>query len=182
MLVSTRCGAVLGAHTILKEDHFPGCQSPKLPPVIPGAPNFRSVGVSSGPTWGHGGHTRSAGRGRICVNGQLCEGPSSMLPGQKSCMRREADMPASCIACPEAGVLPPHASACPHGCCSLGLDACVVMWTAACVWLSTANSGGHQADAVPRGLLASHGRIPLFPGPHASFTSSLEGHGLADNA
>ncbi len=34
---------VLGAHTILKEDHFPGCQSPKLPEVVPGAPNFRGA-------------------------------------------------------------------------------------------------------------------------------------------
>ena len=34
---------VLGAHTILKEDHFPGCQSPKLPEVVQGAPNFRGA-------------------------------------------------------------------------------------------------------------------------------------------
>ena len=45
LLVANRSGAVLGPHTILKEDHFPGCQSPKLPPAIPGAPNFRGVGV-----------------------------------------------------------------------------------------------------------------------------------------
>ncbi|KAK9804170.1 hypothetical protein WJX73_008272 [Symbiochloris irregularis] len=43
LLVATRSGAVLGPHTILKEDHFPGCQSSKLPPRIPGAPNFRGV-------------------------------------------------------------------------------------------------------------------------------------------
>lgn len=34
---------MLGPHTILKEDHFPGCQSAKLPNTIPGAPNFRGV-------------------------------------------------------------------------------------------------------------------------------------------
>ena len=43
MLVANRSGAVLGAHTILKEDHFPGCQSAHIPAVLPGAPNFRGV-------------------------------------------------------------------------------------------------------------------------------------------
>lgn len=43
MLVANRSGAVLGAHTILKEDHFPGCQSEDIPAVLPGAPNFRGV-------------------------------------------------------------------------------------------------------------------------------------------
>jgi hypothetical protein len=42
-LIASRVGDVLGAHTILKEDHFPGCQSAKLPNTIPGAPNFRGV-------------------------------------------------------------------------------------------------------------------------------------------
>lgn len=42
-LIASRTGDVLGAHTILKEDHFPGCQSAKLPNIIPGAPNFRGV-------------------------------------------------------------------------------------------------------------------------------------------
>ena len=42
-LIANRAGAVLGPHTILKEDHFPGCQSSKLPNIIPGAPNFRVV-------------------------------------------------------------------------------------------------------------------------------------------
>lgn len=42
-LIASRNGAVLGAHTILKEDHFPGCQSSKLPNIVPGAPNFRGV-------------------------------------------------------------------------------------------------------------------------------------------
>ena len=42
-LIASRTGDVLGPHTILKEDHFPGCQSAKLPNIIPGAPNFRGV-------------------------------------------------------------------------------------------------------------------------------------------
>ncbi|KAK9839780.1 hypothetical protein WJX81_000925 [Elliptochloris bilobata] len=43
LLIANRSGAVLGAHTLLKEDHFPGCQSPKLALTVPGAPNFRGV-------------------------------------------------------------------------------------------------------------------------------------------
>ena len=43
LLIANRSGAVLGAHTILKEDHFPGCQSAKLALTVPGAPNFRGV-------------------------------------------------------------------------------------------------------------------------------------------
>lgn len=43
MLVANRSGAVLGAHTILKEDHFPGCQSEDIPALLQGAPNFRGV-------------------------------------------------------------------------------------------------------------------------------------------
>lgn len=42
-LIASRSGAVLGPHTVLKEDHFLGCQSPKLPALFPGAPNFREV-------------------------------------------------------------------------------------------------------------------------------------------
>ena len=45
VLVANRSGGVLGPHTILKEDHFPGCQSSNLPPILPGVPNFRGVGV-----------------------------------------------------------------------------------------------------------------------------------------
>lgn len=40
MLIANRRGSVLGAHTILKEDHFPGCQAPRVPAVVRGAPNF----------------------------------------------------------------------------------------------------------------------------------------------
>eukprot|EP00887_Chlorella_sp_A99_P002448 scaffold10.g2448.t1 len=42
-LLARRGGAVLGPHTLLKEDHFPGCQSARLAPLFPGAPNFREV-------------------------------------------------------------------------------------------------------------------------------------------
>jgi hypothetical protein len=42
-VVSTRSGDVLLPHTILKSDHFPGCQNMKLTPLIEGAPNFRQV-------------------------------------------------------------------------------------------------------------------------------------------
>ena len=42
-LVAARRGAVLGAATILKDDHYPGCQARGLPPLAPGAPNFRRV-------------------------------------------------------------------------------------------------------------------------------------------
>lgn len=43
MVLAHRDGSVLGPHTILKQDHFPGCQSSRLPAFIPGAPNFRGV-------------------------------------------------------------------------------------------------------------------------------------------
>ncbi|EFN52818.1 hypothetical protein CHLNCDRAFT_26452 [Chlorella variabilis] len=42
-VVATRSGDVLLPHTILKSDHFPGCQNMKLTPLIDGAPNFRQV-------------------------------------------------------------------------------------------------------------------------------------------
>ncbi|KAL4440251.1 hypothetical protein ABPG75_003252 [Micractinium tetrahymenae] len=42
-VVGTRSGDVLLRHTILKSDHFPGCQNMKLTPLIEGAPNFRQV-------------------------------------------------------------------------------------------------------------------------------------------
>ncbi len=34
VLVANRSGSVLGPHTILKEDHFPGVQSLKLKTVV----------------------------------------------------------------------------------------------------------------------------------------------------
>ena len=43
-LLGRREGSVLGPHTILKQDHFSGCQSPHLPVLVQGAPNFRGVG------------------------------------------------------------------------------------------------------------------------------------------
>ncbi len=42
-VLAHRDGSVLGPHTILKQDHFPGCQSARLPAFVPGAPNFRGV-------------------------------------------------------------------------------------------------------------------------------------------
>ncbi len=42
-VIASRCGAVLGRQTVLKDDHFPGCQNKKLTPLIEGAPNFRQV-------------------------------------------------------------------------------------------------------------------------------------------
>jgi hypothetical protein len=42
-IVAQRAGSVLGPRTLLKLDHFPGCQSARLPAIIPGAPNFREV-------------------------------------------------------------------------------------------------------------------------------------------
>ena len=41
--LARREGSVLGPHTILKQDHFAGCQSPNLPVMVHGAPNFRGV-------------------------------------------------------------------------------------------------------------------------------------------
>ena len=38
-----RGGSVLGKKTILKSDHFPGCQNKRLRPNIEGAPNYRQV-------------------------------------------------------------------------------------------------------------------------------------------
>ena len=42
-VITSRAGAVLGRQTILKDDHFPGCQNSKLTPLVEGAPNFRQV-------------------------------------------------------------------------------------------------------------------------------------------
>ncbi|WJX79948.1 hypothetical protein P8452_63011 [Trifolium repens] len=38
-----RGGSVLGKKTILKSDHFPGCQNKRLSPQIEGAPNYRQA-------------------------------------------------------------------------------------------------------------------------------------------
>ncbi|KAK3026950.1 hypothetical protein RJ639_040356 [Escallonia herrerae] len=38
-----RDGSVLGKKTILKSDHFPGCQNKRLSPHIEGAPNYRQA-------------------------------------------------------------------------------------------------------------------------------------------
>lgn len=42
-VMSYRGGSVLGKKTILKSDHFPGCQNKRLSPQIDGAPNYRQV-------------------------------------------------------------------------------------------------------------------------------------------
>lgn len=41
-----RGGSVLGKKTILKSDHFPGCQNKRLSPQIDGAPNYRQAAES----------------------------------------------------------------------------------------------------------------------------------------
>lgn len=42
-VMKQRDGSVLGKKTILKSDHFPGCQNRRLSPHIDGAPNYRKV-------------------------------------------------------------------------------------------------------------------------------------------
>lgn len=42
-VMKMRGGSVLGKKTILKSDHFPGCQNKRLSPQIDGAPNYRQV-------------------------------------------------------------------------------------------------------------------------------------------
>jgi len=44
-VMKMRGGGVLGKRTILKSDHFPGCQNKRLSPQIEGAPNYRQVGL-----------------------------------------------------------------------------------------------------------------------------------------
>ncbi|TQE11557.1 hypothetical protein C1H46_002932 [Malus baccata] len=42
-VMKLRGGSVLGKKTILKSDHFPGCQNKRLSPHIDGAPNYRQA-------------------------------------------------------------------------------------------------------------------------------------------
>uniref|UniRef100_A0A1D1Y2D0 Paladin n=1 Tax=Anthurium amnicola TaxID=1678845 RepID=A0A1D1Y2D0_9ARAE len=42
-VINYRGGSVLGKKTILKSDHFPGCQNKRLFPHIEGAPNYRQA-------------------------------------------------------------------------------------------------------------------------------------------
>ncbi|PIA40733.1 hypothetical protein AQUCO_02400064v1 [Aquilegia coerulea] len=42
-VMKQRGGSVLGKKTILKSDHFPGCQNKRLTPHIDGAPNYRQA-------------------------------------------------------------------------------------------------------------------------------------------
>ena len=46
-VIISRNGSVLGKKTILKSDHFPGCQNKRLLPHVEGAPNYRQVCVAS---------------------------------------------------------------------------------------------------------------------------------------
>jgi hypothetical protein len=50
-VISSRGGSVLGKKTILKSDHFPGCQNKRLTPQIDGAPNYRQVRCSASFSW-----------------------------------------------------------------------------------------------------------------------------------
>ncbi|CAJ2628923.1 unnamed protein product [Trifolium pratense] len=43
VVAALRNGEVLGSQTVLKSDHCPGCQNPRLPERVEGAPNFREV-------------------------------------------------------------------------------------------------------------------------------------------
>ncbi|XP_027349886.1 paladin-like isoform X2 [Abrus precatorius] len=45
-VMKMRGGSVLGKKTILKSDHFPGCQNKRLSPQIEGAPNYRQASDS----------------------------------------------------------------------------------------------------------------------------------------
>jgi len=42
-VIAGRTGAVLGRGTLLKDDHFPGCQNKRLTDQLEGAPNFRKA-------------------------------------------------------------------------------------------------------------------------------------------
>lgn len=44
-VMKLRDGSVLGKKTILKSDHFPGCQNKRMTPQIEGAPNYRQVSL-----------------------------------------------------------------------------------------------------------------------------------------
>lgn len=45
LVMKQRDGSVLGKRTILKSDHFPGCQNKRLFPQIDGAPNYRKANL-----------------------------------------------------------------------------------------------------------------------------------------
>ncbi|XP_028052477.1 paladin isoform X4 [Camellia sinensis] len=50
-VMKQRGGSVLGKKTILKSDHFPGCQNKRLSPQIDGAPNYRQSHGSNDPNF-----------------------------------------------------------------------------------------------------------------------------------
>ena len=71
-VVASRSGDVLIKNTLLKADHFPGCQNLKLTPLLEGAPNFRQVGHLAGehtlapPTTGGGKTARRPTPHALC--------------------------------------------------------------------------------------------------------------------
>lgn len=50
-VMKQRDGSVLGKRTILKSDHFPGCQNKRLSPQVDGAPNYRKVSPFPSPDY-----------------------------------------------------------------------------------------------------------------------------------
>jgi hypothetical protein len=79
VLIANRRGSVLGAHTILKEDHFPGCQAPRVPATVPGAPNF--WGLSFEKVYGSALPTMEGVRGVLAKLG--CAPDSPCTDGQE---------------------------------------------------------------------------------------------------
>lgn len=78
-LVAARAGGVLGPATILKDDHYPGCQTPGLPLLAPGAPNFR--GAPGAAVFGGGTPTRAGVRAVLAAVSAAAGGldPSSPI-------------------------------------------------------------------------------------------------------
>ncbi|KAL5194414.1 Paladin [Glycine soja] len=64
VVAALRNGEVLGSQTVLKSDHCPGCQHPRLPERVEGAPNFREV--SGFPVYGVANPTIDGIRSVIC--------------------------------------------------------------------------------------------------------------------
>lgn len=84
LCVAERQGAVLGPHTILKGDHFPGCHSSKLAQLVTGAPNLREVAGMH--VWGMAFPTADGLRGamrhigvQVCGRGVYCMGQELLM-------------------------------------------------------------------------------------------------------
>lgn len=100
-VIAWRSGDVLIKHTMLKADHFPGCQNMKLRPLLEGAPNFRQIeglpvyGVAVPTVNGFRNvlEALGAGKGRRKVYWQnMREEPLVYING-KPYVVREADQP-----------------------------------------------------------------------------------------